>query len=106
MNDMDEMMEPPRPTTTLGDWLDLREQMRATELLLEDVRIAPADITTYWAISAELLALLQESDEYLEQRRDDGPAPDDAEVYLRLRRRLTAVLAKAQEIGIADESGE
>jgi len=103
---MDEMMEPLQPTATLGDWLDLREQMRATELLLEDVQIAPVDITAYWAISAELLALLQESDEYLEQRRDDGPAPDDAEIYLRRRRRLTAVLAKAQEIGIADESGE
>ncbi len=98
-------MEAPQPAT-LGDWLDLRDGMRATELLLEDVQIAPADITTYWAISAELLALLQEIGEYLEARRDDGPAPDDAARYLALRRRHTTVLAKAEEIGIADESDE
>ncbi len=98
-------MEPRQPAT-LGDWLDLRDGMRATELLLEDEQISPAGITTYWAISAELLALLQEIDAYLESRRADGPAPDDAARYLGLRRRHTAVLAKAEEIGIADESGE
>jgi hypothetical protein len=96
-------MGPGPVPATLGDWLDLREGMRAAELLLEDVQIAPAGITTYWAISAELLALLEEVDDYLERRRDGDPAPDDAEHYLSLRRRYTAVLAKATEIGIAPE---
>ncbi len=92
-----------QPPALLGDWLDLRDGMRAAELLLENVQIAPTDITTYWAISAELLALLEEVDDYLESRRDDGSAPDDAARYLALRRRYTAVLAKAEEIGIAPE---
>ena len=96
-------MEEQRPVT-LGDWLDLRDNMGAAELLLEDVQIEPANIAAYWAISAELLALLQEADEYLARRAQDGPAPDDGDLYLRLRRRLTAVLAKAQEIGIEGAS--
>ena len=92
-------MESEQPIT-LGDWLDLRDTMRAAEALLEDVQIAPADLSTYWAISAELLALLQEIEAPLEAWRADGPGGDDRTRYLELRRRLVAVLAKAQEIGI------
>lgn len=89
-----------RPPVTLAEWLDLRDDMRATELLLEDVQIDPADLATYWAMSAELLALLQEIGEYLEQRGLAGPTAEDATLYLSKRRRLVALLAKAQEIGI------
>jgi hypothetical protein len=95
-------MEPTNPAT-LSDWLDLREQMHAAELLLEDVQFAPADLATYWAMSAELLALLQELDEYLERRRSSGPGDDDQAIYLQMRRRLVALLARAEEIAISPE---
>ena len=95
-------MEPENPAT-LSAWLELREQMHAAELLLEDLQFAPAELATYWALSAELLALLQEVDEYLERRRSSGPGEDDRVVYLQMRRRLVALLAKAEEIGISPE---
>ena len=95
-------MEPTNPAT-LSDWLDLREQMHAAELLLEDVQFAPADLATYWALSADLLALLQEIDEYLERRRSSGPGNDDQAIYLQMRRRLVALLARAEEITISPE---
>ena len=95
-------MEPKNPIT-LSDWLELREQMHAAELLLEDVQFAPANLATYWAMSADLLALLQEVDEYLERRRSGGPGDDDQAIYVHLRHRLTALLAKAEEIGISPE---
>ena len=95
-------MEPENPVT-LSAWLELREQMHAAELLLEDLQFAPAELATYWAMSAELLALLQEVDEYLERRRCSGPGDDDQAIYLQLRRRLVALLAKAEEIGISPE---
>jgi hypothetical protein len=95
-------MEPTNPAT-LSDWLDLREQMHAAELLLEDVQFAPADLATYWAMSAELLALLQKLDEYLERRRSSGPGDDDQAIYLQMRRRLVALLARAEEIAISPE---
>jgi hypothetical protein len=95
-------MEPKNPAT-LSDWLELREQMRAAELLLEDLQFAPADLATYWAMSAELLALLQEVDEHLERRRSSGPGEDDQAIYVQMRRRLVALLARAEEIGISPE---
>ena len=95
-------MEPTNPAT-LSDWLELREQMHAAELLLEDLQFAPAELATYWALSAELLALLQEVDEYLERRRSSGPGEDDRVVYLQMRRRLVALLARTEEIGISPE---
>jgi hypothetical protein len=93
-------MEPER-RITLGDWLDLRDAMEAAEALLEDVEIAPTDLATYWGLSADLLALLQEIDEHLEQWREHGPGGDEAELHLGMQRRLRGVLAKAEEIGIA-----
>ena len=95
-------MEPTNPAT-LSDWLDLREQMHAAELLLEDVQFVPSDLATYWALSADLLALLQEIDEYLERRRSSGPGNDDQAIYLQMRRRLVALLARAEEITISPE---
>ena len=95
-------MEPENPAT-LSAWLELREQMHAAELLLEDLQFAPAELATYWALSAELLALLQEVDEYLERRRSSGPGEDDRVVYLQMRRRLVALLARTEEIGISPE---
>ena len=95
-------MEPENPAT-LSDWLELREQMHAAELLLEDLQFAPAELAAYWAMSAELLALLQEVDEYLERRRSSGPGDDDRVVYLQMRRRLVALLARTEEIGISPE---
>lgn len=92
-------MEPER-RITLGDWLDLRDGMVAAEALLEAVEIAPTDLATYWAMSADLLALLQEIEEHLEQWRQAGPGDDEPALYLGLQRRLRAVLVKAQEIGI------
>ncbi len=99
--------EQPTPPS-LGDWLALQEQMRATELLLEDVQIDPANLTAYWAISADLLALLQDTEEYLDARREQGPGSDadEAARYLAARRRLVAILAKATEIGVTGESDE
>ena len=88
-----------RPVT-LGDWLDLREQMSAAELLLEDEQIDPANLSAYWAISAELLAMIEATDERLEDWREHGPGADEAERLLAMRRRLVNVLAKAEEIGI------
>ncbi len=96
-------MEPITPSPTLGDWLDLRDEMRAAEVLLEDMQIAPVDLAVYWAMIADLLALLQEIEEYLEKRRERGPAEDEAALYLRTRRRFTLLLAKAEEIGIPRE---
>lgn len=93
------MMEPER-RITLGDWLDLRDEMVAAEALLENVEIAPADLTTYWAISADLLALLQEIEEHLETWREHGPGDDEAALHLALQRRLRGVLVKAEEIGL------
>lgn len=95
-------MEAKQPIT-LGDWLELRDDLRAAELLLEDVQIDPADLATYWGLSAELLALLQEIEEYLPQRGLTGPNDDDAALYLGKRRRLVALLAKAEEIGLTPE---
>ena len=93
----------PENSATLSEWLELREQMHAAELLLEDLQFAPAELATYWAMSAELLALLQEVDEYLERRRSSGPGDDDQAIYLQMRRRLVALLARAEEIGISPE---
>lgn len=97
-----EQMETEQPIT-LADWLELRDDMRAAEALLEDVQIAPADLSTYWAMSAELLALLQEIEEHLEVWRLRGAAADGRERYLNLRRRLVSVLARAEEIGLETE---
>ena len=93
----------PENSATLSEWLELREQMHAAELLLEDLQFAPAELATYWAMSAELLALLQEVDEYLERCRSSGPGDDDRVVYLQMRRRLVALLARTEEIGISPE---
>jgi hypothetical protein len=95
-------MEPKNPAT-LSAWLELREQMHAAELLLEDLQFAPADLATYWALSADLLALLQEADEHLERRRSSGAGEDDQGIYVQMRRRLVALLARAEEIGISPE---
>jgi hypothetical protein len=95
-------MEPRNPIP-LSDWLELREQMHAAELLLEDVQFAPADLATYWAMSADLLALLREIEEYLEHRRAAGPGDDDQDSFVQMRRRLVALLAKAEEIRISPE---
>jgi len=99
--------EQPAPPS-LGDWLALWEQMRATELLLEDVQIDPANLTAYWAISADLLALLQDTEEYLDTRCEHGPGPDadEAARHLATRRRLVAILAKATEIDVTVESDQ
>lgn len=85
---------------TLGDWLDLREELRAAEVLLEEMQFAPTDLTTFWAMSAELLALLQEVDERLEAWRQHGPAADEREAYQERRRRTVALLARSEEIGL------
>jgi hypothetical protein len=93
----------PENSATLSEWLELREQMHAAELLLEDLQFAPAELATYWAMSAELLALLQEVDEYLERRRSSGPGDNDRVIYLQMCRRLVALLARTEEIGIRPE---
>ena len=95
-------MEPTNPAP-LSAWLDLREQMHAAELLLEDLQFAPAELATYWAMSAELLALLQEIDEYLERRHSSGPGDDDQAIYLQMRHRLVALLARTEELGSSPE---
>lgn len=77
-------MDTGRPAT-LGDWLGLREQMSAAELLLEDEQIDPANLPEYWAISAELLAMIEATDERLEDWREHGPgayAPSTMQYYI------------------------
>ena len=93
-----------QPPITLGHWLELREQVRAAELLLEDLQFAPADLSKYWAISAELLQIVQEVDQHLDEWRRTSDSADESERYLGVRKRLVAVLAKTEEIGIATDS--
>src|SRR5689334_15993254 len=90
---------------TLGDWLDLREQARAAEALLEELSFQPAHLTTYWALSTALLALTLEIDEYLESRREHGPPEDEFARFDEKRRRLRSLLASSEEIS-AEEDGE
>lgn len=90
----------PETPITLGDWLDLREELRAAEVLLEEMQFAPADLTTFWAMSAELIALLQEVDERLEAWRHNGPSEDEREAFYEKRRRTVALLARSEEIGL------
>ncbi len=83
---------------TLGDWLELREEARAAEALLEDLSFQPSNLTRYWSLSTGLLALTLEIDEYLESRREAGPPEDEFAVFDDKRRRLRALLAGSEEI--------
>lgn len=84
---------------TLGDWLALRDEMRAAELLLEAMQLSPANLATYWSLAAGLLALLQEIEAHLEEWRASGPGADERAAYLGMRRRLVTLLAASEEIG-------
>lgn len=83
---------------TLGDWLDLREDARSTEELLAEMQFAPVETPTYWAMSAELLAVVQSIEERLERWRSEGAAPDNGASYGSLRKRLRLVQARSEEI--------
>lgn len=96
----------PDDTVTLGDWLSLREEMQAAEALLAEMQFEPQDLPAYWSMSADLLALLQEIDEHLEQWRQQGPGADERVAYLALRKRLNALLARSEEIGVELDAGE
>jgi hypothetical protein len=85
-------------SVTLGDWLDLREQARAAEALLEELSIQPSNLARYWSLSTGLLALTLEIDEFLESRRENGPPEDEFAVFDDKRRRLRALLAGSEEI--------
>jgi hypothetical protein len=85
-------------SVTLGDWLDLREQARAAEALLEDLSFQPSNLARYWSLSAGLLALMMEIDEFLELRRENGPPEDEFAVFDDKRRRLRDLLAGSEEI--------
>ncbi len=85
---------------TLGDWLDLREEARAAEELLTEMQFAPAETPAYWAMSADLLAIVQSIEERLERWRVEGAAPDNDASFAGLRKRLRLVQARSEEIRV------
>jgi hypothetical protein len=85
-------------SVTLGNWLDLREDLRAAEALMEDLPFAPEHLERYWAMSAQLITLLQDVDAQLERWRERGRGDDEQDIYLAMRRRVVTLQAATEEI--------
>jgi len=92
---------------SLGDWLALRDDLMAAEVLLQEVEPPLAVLEAYWEASADLLALVADVDERIEGWRGDGPHDQDRVVYQRQRRRLTTLLATINQYPLpsSDEWG-
>lgn len=88
---------------TLGDLVDLRERMRATEVLFESMSIEPIDLGAYWSLSTDLLRLLEETEAYMGSREETG---DEDRICTELRGRLTKILAGSEEINRGIPSAE
>ena len=84
----------PRATRTEADLL--RQEARALELLAEEVEVPPERMQAYWDVSADLLNLVADIEEY--HARAGHPEPDDPEL-LALRRRARQIASRLVAIG-------
>jgi hypothetical protein len=92
---------------SVADWAELEAQLRELEVLMEVTDVPPPLLSTYWELSADLIALLEEMGTILPAVRGGLLAPAEARTrYRDVRQRVLSLQARAQEITLdVQESG-
>jgi hypothetical protein len=86
---------------TPPEWAELEAQAHEMEVLLEETEVPPSLLSTYWELSADLIALLEELNMLLPAVRAGLlDSRTTRERYVSTRQRLVALQARAQEISL------
>lgn len=85
----------PRPVRT--DLTGLMQEVRAMELLADEIEVAPSDLQAYWDVSADLITLAADVEEYAAM----NPGADYEDHHMvEFRRRLRRVAAQLNELAL------
>ena len=84
-------------------WVALHDDLHLLEVLLDAIHAGPEYLTEFWSLSADTLSFSQDLQEAyeLEMATNGEGGGDDA--YLRLRRRLMQLQARAQLLTLENE---
>lgn len=86
-------------------WLSLHDELHLLEVLLGAMTPTAEYTNDYWELSTAAITLGEDlRDVYEQQLVLNGDDPSDA-AYLGLRKRLTALQARAQILALANEGG-
>ncbi len=85
------------PRSTRSEVELLVQEVRAMEMLANEVEVSPERMQDYWATATELVSLATDVQELAAARRT--VAPDDAEV-LTVRRRIREIAARLEEMSL------
>ncbi len=83
----------PRPVRT--DLTSLMQEVRAMELLADEIEVAPSELQSYWDVSADLITLATDVEEY--GVYNPGADYEDHEM-VEFRRRLRRIAARLGEL--------
>ncbi len=85
-------------------WVTLHDDLHLLEVLLDAIAPNPEYTSAYWALGADVIAYGQDLEEaYQAALAAEGQDTDEA--YFRLRRRLTLLQARAQQLTLENEVG-
>jgi len=85
-------------SVTIGEWTAFHQDLLAAELLLQGLEFNHDNLGDYWLASVQLMALLQETNAYLDERAQSGPPTGDRELFTGMRHRLRLIFARSEEI--------
>jgi hypothetical protein len=80
-------------------WVALHDELHLLEVLLEAIEPRPEYTSAYWDIGADAIALGQDIEEIYGETQAAGEPTDDAP-FMTLRRRLTLLQARAQQLSL------
>jgi hypothetical protein len=86
-------------------WLTLHDELHLLEVLLGAMTPTAEYTSAYWELSSDVITLGEDlRDAYEQQLALNGEDPSD-KAYLGLRKRLTALQARAQTLALENEVG-
>lgn len=85
----------PRPIKT--EIASLLQEVRAMELLADEIEVSPGDLQRYWDVSADLITLATDIEEY--GAMNPGAGYEEPEM-LDYRRRLRGIAARLGELAL------
>ena len=86
-------------------WVTLHDDLHLLEVLLEAITPNPESTGAYWQLSSEVITFGQDLRDAYEREILTGGNPPNDERYGALRRRLTLLQARAQELTLENEVG-